>query len=115
MGRIAAFVYGALAYVVFLLTFLYAIAFVGNLGVPRSIDQPPGSFSAAALLIDVLLLGSFAVQHSVMARPRFKRVWTRVIPEPIGEGEEQVSRSCPGRRSTRIASLRDSPDRQVLR
>ena len=76
---------------------------------PRSIDQPPGSFSAAALLIDVLLPGSFAVQHSVMARPRFKRVWTRVIPEPIGEGEEQVSRSCPGRRSTRIASLRDSP------
>ena len=83
VGRIAAFLYGALAYVVFLLTFLYAIAFVGNLGVPRSIDEPPGTFSAAALLIDVLLLGIFAVQHSVMARPGFKRVWTRVIPEPI--------------------------------
>ena len=54
---------------------------------PRSIEQPPGSFSAAALLIDVLLLGIFAVRHSVTARPGFKRVWTRVIPEPIGEGE----------------------------
>lgn len=54
---------------------------------PRSIDQPPGSFFAAALLIHVLLLGIFAVRHSVMARPGFKRVWTRVIPEPIGEGE----------------------------
>ena len=53
---------------------------------PRSIEQPPGSFSAAALLIDVLLLGIFAVRHSVTARPGFKRVWTRVIPGPIVRG-----------------------------
>jgi protein-S-isoprenylcysteine O-methyltransferase Ste14 len=83
MGRLAAFLYGALAYVIFFLTFLYAIGFVGNLGVPKSIDVPAGTFSAGALVVDALLLSLFAVQHSGMARPAFKRAWTRVIPEPI--------------------------------
>ncbi len=83
MGRLAAFLYGVLAYVLFFLVFLYAIGFVGNLAVPKSIDLPPGSFSLGALLIDALLLGIFAVQHSVMARVGFKRAWTKLIPEPI--------------------------------
>jgi methanethiol S-methyltransferase len=83
MGRLAAFLYGVLAYVVFFLVFLYAIGFIGNLAVPKSIDLPPGAFSLSALLIDALLLGVFAVQHSGMARPAFKRAWTKVIPEPI--------------------------------
>jgi protein-S-isoprenylcysteine O-methyltransferase Ste14 len=83
MGRLAAFLYGALAYVVFFLTFLYAIGFVGNFGVPKSIDHPAGPFSIGALVVDVLLLSVFAVQHSGMARPAFKRAWTRFIPEPI--------------------------------
>ncbi len=83
MGRLAAFLYGVLAYVLFFLVFLYAIGFVGNLAVPKSIDLPPGSFSLGALLIDALLLGIFAEQHSVMARVGFKRAWTKLIPEPI--------------------------------
>src|SRR5580658_8127708 len=83
MSRIAAFLYGALVYLLFLVTFLYAIGFVGNFGVPKSIDDPAGSFSWGALVVDALLLSLFAVQHSGMARPAFKRAWTRIIPEPI--------------------------------
>jgi methanethiol S-methyltransferase len=83
MGRFAAFLYGIVAYLVFFLTFLYAIGFVGNLVVPKSIDSGGGEFSLIALVIDALLLGVFAIQHSVMARPWFKRGWTKLVPEPV--------------------------------
>ena len=83
MGKFVAFLYGVLAYLVFFVTFLYAVGFVGNLIVPRSIDAPAGAATLAGCLIDVLLLGIFAVQHSVMARPGFKRVWTRIVPQPL--------------------------------
>ncbi len=77
--------YGVLCYVVFLLTFLYAIAFVGDFLVPRTLDRPPptGPAPLSAWIIDVVLLGIFAAQHSGMARHGFKAWLTRMMPPAI--------------------------------
>jgi protein-S-isoprenylcysteine O-methyltransferase Ste14 len=72
--------YAALSYAVFLATFVYAIGFVGDLAVPKTIDTPAGPGGWAALVVDLAVLALFAVQHSVMARPAFKRWWTRFVP-----------------------------------
>jgi methanethiol S-methyltransferase len=79
--RLAVFAYGLVSYVACLVAFVWAIGFVGNFMVPRSLDSARRMPFWIALIIDVLLLGVFAVQHSAMARPAFKRVLTRYIPE----------------------------------
>lgn len=83
MGRILAFVYGVVCYLVFFGTFLYAIGFVGGLVVPKSINTGELAAFSTALWINALLLGLFAIQHSVMARPGFKKWWTKLIPQPV--------------------------------
>jgi protein-S-isoprenylcysteine O-methyltransferase Ste14 len=83
MGGIAAVLYGALAYLLFSGTLLYAVAFVGNFPVPKTIDSGAAGPLLPALIVNTLLLGLFAIQHSVMARPAFKLWWTRFVPKSV--------------------------------
>lgn len=83
LPRILLFAYGVSSYLMFLGVFLFAVCFIGNFGVPNSIDAEPNMSTLAAVGVNSLLLTVFAIQHSGMARPTFKRWWTRIIPKPI--------------------------------
>jgi protein-S-isoprenylcysteine O-methyltransferase Ste14 len=83
MKRYLTVAYGAAAYLLFLAAFLYLVGFVGNLLVPRTVDHGLPAPIGQAVLVNVLLVGAFGVQHSVMARPSFKAWWTRFVPPSI--------------------------------
>jgi len=83
MGKILAFLYGLTAYLIFFVTFLYAIGFTSGLVVPKTIDTGPVVPIEEALILDILLMSLFAVQHSVMARRQFKQWWTRFVPASV--------------------------------
>ena len=83
MARIGSFLYGVICYAIFLAVFLYGIGFIGGFFTPTSLDAAPKGSLGVALAIDLGLLAAFAIQHSGMARPAFKRWWTKIVPEPI--------------------------------
>jgi protein-S-isoprenylcysteine O-methyltransferase Ste14 len=83
MTRVAAFLYGVFAYLVCLPTLVYAIGFVSGFAVPKTVDTGEAGSVPAAIAIDVALMSVFALQHSIMARARFKAWWTRLVPKPV--------------------------------
>jgi len=83
VGRLLAFVYGFVSYAIFLGSFLYAIGFVSGLAVPKTIDTGTIVPMPEAIIVNLLLMSVFAIQHSVMARKQFKQWWTRLVPKSV--------------------------------
>ena len=83
MSRIISFIYGVVGHLGFLLGFLYLVGFLGNFCVPKSVDSGEVGPVGVALFINILLLAIFGIQHSVMARPGFKKWWTKIVPQHI--------------------------------
>jgi protein-S-isoprenylcysteine O-methyltransferase Ste14 len=83
MGKLVALLYGIVAYLAFAVTIVYAIGFVTGIGVPKTIDSGPVGDPMESIIINLLLMSLFAIQHSVMARPQFKKWWTRFVPGAV--------------------------------
>jgi len=83
MGKLFAFLYGLVAYLAFFVVILYSIGFVTGLGVPKTIDSGPVGPPLQAIVVNLLLMSLFAIQHSVMARPQFKKWWTQFVPASV--------------------------------
>src|ERR1700730_15193135 len=83
MSRVIALVYGLLSYAFFFVTFLYAFCFVENIFVPKTIDSGDASPLAEAVIVNLVLMSLFAIQHSVMARRQFKEWWTKFVPKSV--------------------------------
>jgi protein-S-isoprenylcysteine O-methyltransferase Ste14 len=83
MGKLIGFLYGLVAYLLFAIAIVYAVGFVTGLVVPKTIDSGPAGAPTEAIIVNLLLMSLFAVQHSVMARPQFKKWWTRFVPRSV--------------------------------
>jgi methanethiol S-methyltransferase len=83
MRRVSFFTYGVICHALFLALYVYMAGFMGNFGVPKTIDSSPSGSVVGAIVVNLFLIALFAAQHSIMARPGFKRVWTRIVPKPI--------------------------------
>jgi methanethiol S-methyltransferase len=83
MGKLFAFLYGIVAYLAFFVVILYSIGFVTGLGVPKTIDSGTVGPPLQAIVVNLLLMSLFAIQHSVMARPQFKKWWTQFVPASV--------------------------------
>jgi protein-S-isoprenylcysteine O-methyltransferase Ste14 len=94
MKRAAFFIYGVTAYLLFLAVYAWLAAFVGNLLVKNSVDSPVSGSIGLSLAIDLGLIVLFGLQHSIMARPGFKKVWTRIVPQPIERSTYVIASSA---------------------
>lgn len=83
MSRLLILIYGTVCYFIFLPTFVYTIGFVANIAVPKGIDDGAVGAIGQSIIVNLVLLSAFAIQHTIMARPAFKTAWTKIIPEPI--------------------------------
>lgn len=83
MKKLVFLIYGLIAYLCFFAAFLYLIGFAGNFLVPKSIDGKFGGSVMTAYIVDILLIAVFGIQHSVMARIKFKKSWTKIVPKPV--------------------------------